>query len=321
MSGTESVALEAGALEPGRVARALAPAKVNPWLFVLGRGLDGWHELDLGYLALDLADRVEARATRDGEVVVETSGPHRTPDIVDGPTHLAWRGARLALDQLARRGACDARAGARVLVDKRIPSQSGLGGGSSDAAATWLALRHLHGAPAPDEAEWAGLAALGADCAFFAKTASGSARGRGRGERLADLAAPALHVALLTPDIGCPTPLVYRALGLAPGAIKEVASDLQFSLVGGPAGRARNDLEAAALSAVPALRAWRAALDGAQPDAWFLSGSGSSFASLHLEESQARLALERAAHAIQRAGLVARLATVAASGPGARVIR
>jgi len=307
--------------EPSKLARALAPAKVNPWLFVLGRGQDGWHELDLGYLALDLADQVEVEATRDGEVVVETSGPHKTPDIVDGPLHLAWRGARLALDQLARRGACDAGDGARVRVAKHIPAQSGLGGGSSDAAAAWLALRHLHAAPAPDESEWAGLAALGADCAFFARTNSGCARGRGRGEQLTDLAAPQLAVALLTPDIGCPTPLVYRALGLASGVTKEVASDLQFSLVAGPANRARNDLEAAALLAVPALHAWRAALDAAQAGAWFLSGSGSSYISLHAQESAARLALERASLAIREAGLVARLATIAASGPGARVIR
>jgi 4-diphosphocytidyl-2-C-methyl-D-erythritol kinase len=309
-----------GAAARGRV-QALAPAKVNPWLFVLGRGLDGWHELDLGYLALDLADLVEVEGTRDGEVAVETTGPQRTPDLVDGPAHLAWRGARLALDQLARRGACEAADGARVRVDKRIPSQSGLGGGSSDAAAAWLAVRHLHGAGDPDAADLDGLAALGSDCAFFARTRSGCARGRGRGERLSDLSAPALSVALLTPDIGCPTPLVYRALGLAPGEAKEVASELHFSLVAGPTGRARNDLEAAALAAVPGLRAWRATLDAVQPGAWFLSGSGSSFASLHAHDSEAHLALERASQAIRRARLVARLAQVAASGPGARVIR
>lgn len=298
--------------------RAFAPAKINPWLHVLARRADGFHELDLAFLALQLCDEVRVSRSADGEVRTRTGGPQHSADIVDGPRNLAWRAAELALVEARARGACGAETGLVVELDKHVPSQSGLGGASSDAAATWLAARSLLGLPAAGAEELAQLATLGSDCAFFAAAPAGCARGRGRGERIEPFEAGAWHVGLVVPDCGCPTPAVYAALGYAPGQVAAQAeAEPRVRFVG--AGRARNDLEPAALSAEPRLRAWRGALDRARLDDWFLSGSGSSFCGIYEDASKCAAAVERLAEALDDAGLRPRLLRAVAAGPGARL--
>ncbi|MEC8495860.1 MAG: 4-(cytidine 5'-diphospho)-2-C-methyl-D-erythritol kinase, partial [Planctomycetota bacterium] len=74
-----------------------AHAKVNPALRVLGRRADGYHELETVLVALELADVVTVREAAGGGVTVRTTGPRASSDIVDGPDHLAARGAARAL--------------------------------------------------------------------------------------------------------------------------------------------------------------------------------------------------------------------------------
>ena len=115
-----------------------APAKINLWLAVGSRRADGMHEVDTGYQAIDLADRIEiVRAAEGVEVDCVIRGDF-VAGVPAGESNLAARAARL----LAARTGHDLRVS--IAIEKRIPAGAGLGGASSDAAAVLLAL----GAPA-----------------------------------------------------------------------------------------------------------------------------------------------------------------------------
>ncbi len=152
-----------------------APAKVNLALRVGGRRADGYHELDTLFQAVDLHDELEVSRGGEGiELVVEgeDAGP-----VADNLVMGAARAFLVAAGPVAE------GAGLHVRLHKRIPAGAGLGGGSSDAAATLRALDRLFPG-AVDSTRLKELAAsLGSDVPFFLG-ASPLARGRGRGERL-----------------------------------------------------------------------------------------------------------------------------------------
>ena len=311
-----------GAIGPPRVTVA-APAKVNPWLEVLGRRADGFHELDTHMLALDLADEVtvEARedapaARADGRGAVLALEVHAlAPGAADGcpadARNLAWRAAESAAELAAERGTSSR--GLALRLGKRIPSEAGLGGGSSDAAAAALGAAMVLGLDVDDPAIESDLAerlaALGSDCAFFLRArAAGAARCTGRGEHVEPCTLPssAPVVALVTPDARASTPEVYAHLSLdtahAPRATPALAEILRADV------RAFCRLEQAA----PPLQRgfdgerWRAVLDEAadaararrRPDdgrAWgdfCLSGSGSSFFAFAANRTEAERLLD-----------------------------
>ncbi len=283
---------------PVRV-RARAPAKVNLSLAVLGKRPDGFHEVDTRMLALELADLLELVREPGGRVRIELSGPFASADIPSDTSNLAARAARAALD-LAQ---CPD--GLALRLEKQIPSGSGLGGGSSDAAAAWIGAATLLGLdPWSAEGE-AALAALGSDCVFFWKAAkTGYARCLGRGERVEPAPAPASPrwVALVVPAVSCPTAAVYAAFR-------------------GRSGLA-NDLERPALVAVPELREWRRALDSCGGTQWGLSGSGSAFFAAHDDPAGARADLGRVKKALRARALVARGSWIAGvPGRGAEILQ
>jgi len=281
------------------VIRVRAPAKVNLSLAVLGRRADGFHEVDTRMLALELADLLEIERRSEPGVRLELAGPRASADIPADGTNLAARAAAEAL-HLAAGGA-----GLGLRLEKHIPSGSGLGGGSSDAAAAWIGAATLLGLDPWESAAEGLLAGLGSDCVFFWKAAkTGFARCTGRGERVEPLPAPASPrwVALLVPNCLCPTAAVYSAFQ-------------------GSAGLP-NDLEPAALRAVPELRPWREALDSCGETRWQLSGSGSAFFAPHDDPERARAALSAAGNEIAKRGLRPRGAFVTrVSGRGAEIIQ
>ena len=129
-----------------------APAKLNLFLHVLGRRADGYHELQTVFQLLDFSDQLTFSLRRDPDI--------RRPAGHDGLAEeddLVVRAARLLQSEAG------VEEGVEIRVDKRIPAGGGLGGGSSDAATTLLALNHLWDAGMSREA-LAGLGArLGAD--------------------------------------------------------------------------------------------------------------------------------------------------------------
>ena len=318
---------ESGVAAGGWV-RALAPAKVNPWLEVLGRRDDGFHELDMWMLCLDWCDVVSVRCVEGGSIGEHAIGVElegASADVPADQSNLAARGARIALDTARARG--DER-GLVVRVEKRVPSRAGLGGGSADAVAACLAAERALGVELADRERSEALARVGSDCPFFADArGTGFARCRGRGERVAPY--PAVDggwsVAVVVPELECPTARVYgaldptslRARGGAPfnrDLFGMDEADLRAGLF--------NRLEAAALSVVPALRSWRDLLSGEGAGHFRLSGSGSAFFGVFRDPEGARATLERLSGSAAAAGLGVRATRVARPlGTGAAFAR
>ncbi len=310
MSPTESNAGDTEWLE------ALAPAKVNPVLEVLARREDGYHELRTLMMTLELSDRLAARIDPKlpaGALELELDGPFATPDVPRDGRNLALRALARALASCAERAGRSVP-GVQLRLTKAVPSQAGLGGGSSDAAAA-VALGEALLCPSGESIEpqerSALLAELGSDCAFFADVAAtGVGLCTGRGERVEALPSPKREwwVALITPETRCPTATVYGALGF-PLSSSDDASNVRV-LSGMRASEARafcfNQLEAAALAAIPELQEWRDALDAAGAEHFVLAGSGSSFFGLFDEADAARAALEPVIHGLQRRSLAIR---------------
>jgi 4-diphosphocytidyl-2-C-methyl-D-erythritol kinase len=175
-----------------------APAKLNLFLHVLGRRADGYHELQTCYHLIDLADELCFELREDG-IVRRVEGPPSVPAESD----LAVRAAKRL------QAASGSRKGVDIRISKRIPIQGGLGGGSSDAATTLVALNELWGLGWPVE----GLAALGrelgADLPLFIQ--GHSAWGEGIGERLTPLDLPPRHYAVIFPGVGVSTAEVFQA--------------------------------------------------------------------------------------------------------------
>lgn len=271
-----------------------APAKINPFLAVLGKRADGYHELATTMLALDWCDELEVRVVGGAAPsTLELLGPAASADIPSDARNLALRAAARA----------KAERGVQLKLYKHVPSQGGLGGGSADAAAALLAIDALRGAFADARERAAALGELGSDCAFFGVASSGYALCRGRGELVAPLAAPTRPwwIAVLVPAVGSPTAGVYAALATslrAPNEPPSVPSGL-FDLDEASArALLHNDLERAALHAVPALARVREALDGAGAAHWRLSGSGSAFFGLYADAARADQELTELSRAV-----------------------
>jgi 4-diphosphocytidyl-2-C-methyl-D-erythritol kinase len=165
--------------------RVLAPAKLNLGLEVLGRLDDGFHEVRTIYCAVSLFDRVTVEESSEPSVVC-TPGIEHGNNLAQSALDLAMAGVPLGRP-------------ARVKIKKRIPFAAGLGGASSDAAATLLALAHVRG----DSSRAGALSDLapqcGSDVPFFLR--SGMALGSGRGEVIEPIASQPLHAIVITPHV------------------------------------------------------------------------------------------------------------------------
>ena len=181
--------------------RAFARAKVNLSLRVLAREESGYHQLETVFCALELGDEIEI-GRGGGGLSLEVEGAELGP-----PQENLVHRAAVAFHDAAR-----LRPDARILLRKRIPAGAGLGGGSSDAAATLIALNALHGDPlGPADLLRLG-AAIGSDVPFFL-CGSPLALAWGRGERLLALRPlPAAPTLVIVPPFAISTPEAYRAL-------------------------------------------------------------------------------------------------------------
>jgi 4-diphosphocytidyl-2-C-methyl-D-erythritol kinase len=175
-----------------------APAKLNLFLHVVGRRADGYHEIQTVFQLVDLADRLVIAPRRDAEIR-RLDGPAGIPPEED----LCVRAAR-RLQEASHVGR-----GADIRLDKHVPIQGGLGGGSSDAATTLVALNEIWGLRmAPSILVELGLG-LGADIPFFIH--GQTAWGEGVGERLTPLELPPKHYAIVFPGVGISTAEIFQA--------------------------------------------------------------------------------------------------------------
>jgi 4-diphosphocytidyl-2-C-methyl-D-erythritol kinase len=167
--------------------RVEARAKLNLGLWIGPRRADRFHDLVTVFQSVSLADTLIAERRRSGfslEVKTETAAVRGRPvlgRVPAGPSNLVLRAAHAFVERTGLTG------GARFRLIKRIPSGSGMGGGSADAAATLVALRALY-RPGLDRKELLEMAAaLGADVPFALH--GGTAIGTGRGEHLTEVSA------------------------------------------------------------------------------------------------------------------------------------
>lgn len=212
-----------------------APAKLNLFLHVVGRRGDGYHLLQSAFVLIDRCDTLRFRVRDDGVIA-------RVNDIPGVPAEedLVVRAAA------ALKAATGSGLGVDIEVDKRIPMGGGLGGGSSDAATTLMALNRLWSTRVPEERLSTIGAGLGADVPFFLY--GRSAWVEGIGERLAPLEIPLRWYAVLTPPQAVPTKGVFAAPELTRNT--EALKMEDFSA--GPEGsRFRNDLEPVVVSRYP----------------------------------------------------------------------
>ncbi|MFC4277058.1 4-(cytidine 5'-diphospho)-2-C-methyl-D-erythritol kinase [Achromobacter aloeverae] len=173
-----------------------APAKLNLFLHVVGRRADGYHLLQTVFRFIDLADTLHFTARADGRI--ERDQPLAG---VDPEQDLTVRAAR------ALQAATGTRQGATIALEKRIPMGGGLGGGSSDAASTLIALNRLWGTGL-SRAELMRLALpLGADVPVF--VFGQSAFAEGVGEALSAVPLPSRAYLVAQPDASVPTPVVF----------------------------------------------------------------------------------------------------------------
>lgn len=200
-----------------------APAKLNLFLHVTGRRADGYHSLQTVFQFLDYSDELSFRVTADARIVRVAPLPGVPED-----TDLTLRAARL-LQRVS-----GTTLGVEIKLRKQIPIGGGLGGGSSDAATTLLALNHLWGLGVTrTELLRMGLQ-LGADVPVF--IGGQAAWGEGVGERLTPVEPEEAWYVVLVPPVHVSTAEVFTELGLTAFSGPITIRDFH-------AGRAGNDLE------------------------------------------------------------------------------
>jgi len=267
-----------GAAEPATGPRSVAefaPAKVNLTLHVLGRRPNGYHDLDSLVVFADCGDRLTA-------VRADSMGL-----TIDGPM-----AGGLAADEgnLVLRAARHLGVGPSHLhLTKNLPLASGVGGGSSDAAAAIRALCVLHGRALPDAAA---LATLGADVPVCLNPRP--QRMRGLGERVEPVGRlPDFWLVLVNPGVALATPAVFAARGAGDDAPMPDRLPGWHDLAGLAAflRTQRNDLEPAALSLAPQVGAALAALAAQRHCAISrMSGSGATCFGLFPDAASAKFA-------------------------------
>lgn len=264
---------------PANTIRLSAPAKVNLFLEVLGKRPDGYHEIATLMLAIDLADTLEITPATSGRLSLTCDDPALTI----GPENLVNKAVQL----LRRETGCSA--GASIRLTKRIPWAAGLGGGSSDAAATLIGLNELWqlGISRADLSRLG--TELGSDVPFFLNGPAAWCTGRGEVVSPVEIG-KALDLVLVKPAEGLATADVYRRLKLPATAASGFAA--RAALTAGDVealGKALfNRLEEPAFELSPAVADRRRRLQGMGTSGTLMSGSGSCLFALCRSASEAR---------------------------------
>jgi 4-diphosphocytidyl-2-C-methyl-D-erythritol kinase len=289
-----------------------AHAKVNLDLRVLGVRADGYHELRTVFQTIELHDTL---------VCSEKPGPFtlkcRTPGVPLDATNLVWKAAAALWTALGRAGEIR---DALVQIEKKIPVEAGLGGGSADAAAALVALGRLWGGAPITLLREVG-ATIGADVPFF--LSGGTALGLGRGEEIYPLVdLPPHYVVIVRPPFGVSTAEAYgwydedRSEG--------VRENREFQQLPVPwpsrAAQMINDLEPPVIRRHQEIAGLKVQLREAGASAAAMSGSGSAVFGLF----RSRAVAERAVKPLSRNGakaLVTRTLSRAEHEKRARAVR
>lgn len=261
------------------------PAKLNIFLDVVGRRQDGFHDLETLMVSVGLYDSLRFSPAADGQLTLKShSLSLQIPPPPEGPRNLVLKAARL----LQQESGTDR--GAEITLWKRIPSEAGMGGGSSDAAATLVALNEFWNLQMPASQLHDLAAQLGSDVNFFLDSHPAAVcTGRGEMATPLRLGKPGCFV-VVKPADGLSTPAVFSVLGLKPGEggpspsrdpLPERLCRLRGEMI-------RNDLQTAARSLSPAVERCLDELQRLHPAGTGLTGSGSACFALCRSVREAR---------------------------------
>jgi 4-diphosphocytidyl-2-C-methyl-D-erythritol kinase len=280
--------------------RLKAPAKINIDLKVLGQDESGYHQLETQFAAVGLCDVVTV-ALEDGGLELRVEGA----ELGDPRDNLVYRAAAAFIAETA------VAEGARMTLEKAIPAGAGLGGGSSDAAATLKLLNRLHG-DLLSEVDLSIIGrGLGADVPFFLAPFP-CALGFDRGDRIVSIdPLPESPVVLALPPIHVSTAEAYRMLADSRGGTDTFTTD-EHEVVnvrtmpdwGGAAKGATNDFEDVIFDLHPSLGVLRSEMEEAGAFLARLSGSGAAVFGLFDEGDTATEASEKLAESFPEVSFV-----------------
>jgi 4-diphosphocytidyl-2-C-methyl-D-erythritol kinase len=264
----------------------LAPAKLNLFLEVKGRRPDGYHDIESLLVAVSLYDSLVFSDDPSGEISLRCD----EPTLPKGGDNLVVKAA------VRLKAAAGCRQGARIVLAKQVPAQAGLAGGSSDAAATLVALDRLWGLQTPPRQLHALATEIGSDVPFFLHAPAAVCRGRGEIVQSVELK-ETYHFVLVCPPVGMSTADVYRHVVPSdrPRSIEPVLEALAH---GGSVDLGRslfNRLQPVAQALRPELNRVTLALANLGPllDGSLMSGSGSAYYGLCRDSTAASQVAER----------------------------
>lgn len=252
-----------------QIVTVFAPAKINLSLRVFDRGESGYHRLETLFQALDLGDTLTL-SVREGGLSFSLRGPDLGPD----EENLVVRAARMFQEQAG------SPCGVDIFLEKRVPVGGGLGGGSSDAAATLKGLSALYPGRVDSGALISMAGELGADVPFFLSP-SPLALAWGRGDRLLPIPAlPSVPVLLAIPSMEVKTPKAFELLaasrsGKGAKGFPTIIDPNELASWAGLSRLSGNDFEPVIFRDFPLLGAVAEALREHGPRMAGLTGSGS----------------------------------------------
>mgnify|MGYP001310522661 FL=1 len=234
-----------------------APAKLNLFLHITGRREDGYHLLQSAFMLIDWCDTLHVELRTDGQISREDL------DVALPENDLIVRAAQ------ALKAHSATPMGAHIMVNKRIPSQAGMGGGSSDAASTLLALNRLWQLKLDTETLAQIGLSLGADVPFFVR--GQNAWVEGIGEKMTPLELPVARFVVVKPPDGLETRLIFSD----PALKRDTKTAIISGFAANATGFGRNDLQPIAQRLCPGVNSALSWLESRGLNAR-MTGSGSA---------------------------------------------
>ena len=256
--------------------RCLAPAKINLSLHVLRKRPDGYHDLASVMQQISIYDEL-IYSLRPKGIVLQCPGT----DLPTNQDNLIYRAAQSIFSYAGY------KAGVEIILNKKIPSAAGLGGGSSDAATTLMALNDLCSLSL-DKTDLMKLGAkLGADVPFFIFATSAFATGIGdKLQTMSDM--PRINMVLINPAFSLSTKTVYENLNLTLTKKKNNYSIPRFYALGDVIRELHNDLESVSIQMHPELDDFKQMLMNEGALGTLMSGSGPTLFGIYADERSAK---------------------------------
>jgi len=261
-----------------------APAKINARLEITGKRADGYHDLFSIMVPVELFDHIDIKINDSGKITLKSSGFL----VPDDPSNLVYRAAKLFLN----RAKCE-KEGVEIILNKKIPVAAGLGGGSSDAASTLIALNELYSFPITENELLQLALSLGADVPFFIRAVPSIATGIGEILEPIDNW-PLYFYLIITPQIEVSTAWVYQNYKM------ELTSNkydyIRKSLKNGDiiiSDILKNDLEKVTCASFPLISTLKRRILDTGAEGAMMSGSGPSVFGVFKSREKAVTAMEQ----------------------------